>query len=51
MPYALNTKKGTRLNHPEHGEFVGGAARKVTEDTAKQMKSIKDMVIFDSVEE
>ena len=49
MPYVLNVKIGTTINHPAIGALVGGVARHVTRQQANQVKNWHNVVIFNSV--
>ena len=51
MKYALNIKKGTKINHPVVGELIGGIAIPVKEEDVPQIKNIINIVIFDEVNE
>ena len=39
------------MMHPELGKIEGGVAYKVTDEQAKQVKNIFNIVIFDDVKE
>ena len=47
--WALNTQKGSTINHPVVGSLEGGVAYEVTEDQANQLKHIYNIVIFDTI--
>ena len=51
MPYALNVKKGTTINHPSVGKIEGSVALKVTHEEATMLKHIINIVIFDDIRE
>lgn len=46
--YALNTRKGTTVNHPEVS-LIGGMAVPVSDRLANQLKHIISVVVFDGV--
>jgi hypothetical protein len=50
MPYALNTKKGTTINHPSAGRLTGLVAKQITDKEALQLKHIINVIVFDKVE-
>ena len=49
--WALNTQKGSVINHPSAGKFVGGIAREVSFEEANQLKHIINMVLLDGFDE
>ena len=49
MSYALNTQKGSTINHPLVGRLEGGIAYEVSEQEANQLKNIINVVIFEKV--
>ena len=48
MQYALNTKKGTKINHPDVS-LPALVAVPVSDKTANQVKHLMNVVIFDRV--
>ena len=50
MPFVLNKKKGTWINHPSVGKLKGGIAYEIRDDQVEMMKNIINVVIFDEVE-
>jgi hypothetical protein len=50
MKYALNTKKGTTINHPGVGKIFGGVAIEVTDEEAVSLKNIINIVVFDEID-
>lgn len=46
--YALNTRKGTTINHPDV-ILKGGVAVPVTDSLAIQLKDMIDIVVFEKV--
>lgn len=51
MKYALNTQKGSTVNHPLVGKITGGVAVPVTDEEANMIKHIINIVVFDSIAE
>lgn len=48
--FALNTNKGTTVNHPSVGKLQGNIAKEVTDEEALQLKHIHGIIVFDAVE-
>ena len=49
--WALNTKKGTTINHPQIGSLVGGIASPIKEEHICMAKHMYNVVIFDGFED
>ena len=49
MKFVLNVQKGTTVNHPCVEPMHGGVAYEITDEVAKQLKHIYNLVIFDAV--
>ena len=50
MPYALNVKKGTLVQHPSLGKLVGGMAKEIGERDVLIAKHLVNVVVFDGFE-
>jgi hypothetical protein len=48
--WALNTHKGSTINHPSVGKLIGGVAYAVTEKEAQQLKHVMNIVVFDNID-
>jgi len=49
MKFALNTQKGTTVNHPSVGKLESGKAYEITDDEAVQLNHIIGIIVFDEV--
>jgi hypothetical protein len=49
MPFVLNIKKGTTINHPEV-KVPGLVAVEVSDKVANQMRNIVNAIVFDEVQ-
>ena len=49
MKWVLNKQKGSTINHPTLGKLEGGVAHEVSDKDALMVKSIINIVVFDSI--
>ena len=49
MPYALNTKKGTRIQNEDVGDLPGGVAVPINDRQVLIAKHLRGVVVFDRV--